>query len=159
MTKTKTAYLANSWFNDEQNAFREAGMSAIKKNKTLDWENSYRPIEHQFRGLNTMEHPELLSDSLWQVATWNGDITAVENADITIGLYDPKPENSDVGVIYEIAYAKAIRKPVYLVLPDDCKESLNLMPAIGVTRVLHLKDLTTFNFNDYSYELTDLEVY
>ena len=159
MVKKNTAYLAESWFNDEQNAFREAGMKAIKANKSVDWENSFRPIEHQYKGWKITDHPDLLSNKEWQLATFRSDCQAMDAMDITIALYDPKLENSDPGVIFETGYVFALRKPLFIVLPDETDVDLNLMPALGATRVLRLHELADFDFNNKSLQVYDGLVY
>ncbi|KRM87738.1 nucleoside 2-deoxyribosyltransferase [Lacticaseibacillus thailandensis] len=148
---TKTAYIASSWFNPEQTALMNAGVAALKQNTTVDMDNSYLPLAHQYKGLDTTEHPELLSDTEWQMATFNGDVQGINNTDLVIALYDPKLENSDPGVLWEIGYAYGIRKPVILVLPDGNEMPINLMPAIGVTAVINVADLTDYNFNFPNY--------
>lgn len=157
--KQNTVYMAESWFNDEQNALREAGMKAMKQNPTIDWENSFRPIEHQYKGWKITDHPDMLNNSEWQLATFRSDVQAMDAMDITIALYDPKMENSDPGVVWELGYVFGLKKPAFLVLPDDCDTPLNLMPALGATRVLHVSDLGTFNFNDKAFIVTKGEVY
>lgn len=159
MTKKNTVYMAESWFNDEQNALRDAGMKAMKKNPTIDWEHSYRPIEHQYKGMLVTEHPEILSDKEWQMATFRGDVQAMDAMDITVALFDPKMENADPGVVWELGYVYGLRKPVFVVLPDDCGICLNLMPAMGATRTLRVKDLATFDFNDKGFSVYDGAVY
>jgi nucleoside deoxyribosyltransferase len=100
-----------------------------------------------------MEHPELLSDSEWQMATFNGDVQGINNTDLVIAMYDPQLKNSDPGVLWEVGYAYGIRKPVILVLPDDNETPVNLMPAIGVTAVIKMADLASYNFNFPNYEV------
>ena len=150
---TKTAYIASSWFNPEQTAHMNAGVAAIKANPTVDMENSYLPLSHQYKNLDTMEHPERLSDSEWQMATFNGDVQGINNTDLVIAMYDPQLKNSDPGVLWEVGYAYGIRKPVILVLPDDNETPVNLMPAIGVTAVIKMADLASYNFNFPNYEV------
>lgn len=156
---TKTAYIASSWFNDEQTAHMNNGVAAIKANATVDFDNSYLPLSHQYKNLDTMKNPELISDTEWQLATFNGDVQGINNTDLVIALYDPKQENSDPGVLWEVGYAYGIRKPVILVLPDDNETPLNLMPAIGATAIIHMKDLKDYNFNFPNYDVYQGMVY
>lgn len=156
---TRTAYIASSWFNAEQTALMNAGVAALKANKTIDLDSSYLPLSHQYKNMNTNEHPELLSDTEWQLATFNGDVQGINNTDLVIALYDPKEANSDPGVLWETGYAYAIHKAVVIVLPDDNTIPLNLMPAIGATAVIHVKDLADYNFNFPDYDVYQGQVY
>ena len=49
--KTKTVYFCAGWFTDNQNKAYKNAMAAIKENPTVDVENSYVPLEHQYKGL------------------------------------------------------------------------------------------------------------
>lgn len=143
--------MAESWFNDEQINFKNAGMEAMRINGSIDWENSFRPIEHQYKNWTINDHPELYTNTEWQLATFRSDCQAIDAMDITIALYDPKLENSDAGVLWELGYAFAIGKPTFIVLPDGCNSALNLMPALGATNILPLARLKIFDFNQKAY--------
>ena len=78
--KTKTVYFCAGWFTDNQNKAYKNAMEAIKENPTVDVENSYVPLEHQYKGLRVDEHPELLEDREWATATYNGDRVGVSTS-------------------------------------------------------------------------------
>ena len=54
--KSKTVYFCAGWFTDKQNKAYEDAMNAIKDNPTVDVENSYVPLQHQYKGLRVDEH-------------------------------------------------------------------------------------------------------
>lgn len=146
--RKRTAYIANSWFNDEQQRQRKLGMKALQDNPSIDYENSYRPIEHQYKDWTINDNPDLLKNNEWQRATFDGDVRAIDASDIVIAIYDPKRENSDPGVIWEMGYAFAKGKQVFVVIPDNNTIPLNLMPALAANNVIYMHDLPTYNFND-----------
>lgn len=148
--RTQTVYMANAWFNDEQERQRKLGMEAMKNNASIDYENSFRPMEHQYKGWTINDHPDLLRNAEWQRATFDSDVRAIDAADIVIAIYDPKKENSDPGVVWELGYAFAKGKPVFIVLPDNNTIPLNLMPALSANNILFMKDLADFDFNNKS---------
>ena len=47
--KSKTVYFCAGWFTDKQNKAYEDAMNAIKANPTVDVENSYVPLQHQYK--------------------------------------------------------------------------------------------------------------
>lgn len=140
------AYQAYSWFNEKQVAQMNVGLAATKKNKTVDWDRSYRPLEHQYNNMDVVSHPELMDDVEWQVQTFRGDVTAYEQADVGIMIYDPaKPDD---GVAWECAALRTLGKPVVLVIPDDNTTPLNLMIAHGVTDIITVSELEDYDFNN-----------
>lgn len=157
--KIKVAYFGESWFNPAQEALRLKGTEAMKANPTIDWDNSFVPIDHQYKGLLVSENPELLADKEWQLATFNADVQGMNNSDIVVAMYDPKMENSDPGVVWELGYAYGLHKAVYVVLPDEVEEDMNLMPAMGATQIMKVSDLATFDFNKGVYAIFDGAVY
>lgn len=48
--KSKTVYFCAGWFTDKQNKAYEKAMEAIKNNPTVDVDNSYVPLQHQYKG-------------------------------------------------------------------------------------------------------------
>lgn len=143
----KTAYLAESWFNPDQIRLLDAATPKLQANPTLDWQNSFRPQEHAYQNWTPEDHPDMFANPEWQMATFREDVSGINASDIVVALYDPTPKNSDPGVLWEIGYAYGLNKPVILVLPDDCQTDLNLMPALGATAVIAVKDLASFNFD------------
>ncbi len=92
----KTVYFAAGWFTPKQNAAYEQVMAAIKKNKTINDADSYVPLAHQYKGLRVDEHPELLEDKEWQIATFNGDCVGIKSSDIFLCTY--LPDEEDIGL-------------------------------------------------------------
>ncbi len=142
------AYQACSWFNDEQVKHMNDVYRETKKNKTVDWDRSFRPLDHQYNNMDVVSHPEVMEDVEWQVQTFRGDVAGYSGAEVGIMAYDPKQDNNDVGVVYEIAGMLTMGKPVVAVIPDDATTPLNLMPAIGLTDIIHVSDLADYDFNN-----------
>lgn len=157
--KKNTVYMAESWFNPAQEEFRLLGMERMSKNSTIDWNNSFRPIEHQYKNWKITDHPDLLSNKEWQLATFRSDCQAIDAMDIVIALYDPRQENSDPGVLWELGYAFAMKKPTFIILPNGELPDLNLMPALGATNILNITELDLFDFNNKNFNIYDGSVY
>lgn len=144
--KTKTVYFGSGWFTPKQEEAYSKAMEAINKNNTVDRENSYVPLEHQYKGLRVDEHPELLSDKEWSNATFNGDIIGIKTSDVAMFVYIPAEE--DIGCGVEIGFAKAINKYVLIVIPDEFwGESINLMSSGGADKFIKMSELAEFDFN------------
>ena len=77
MTKTKTVYFGAGWFSDTQNKAYKDAMSALEANPTIDLENSYVPLQNQYKDIRVDEHPEYLHDKEWAQATFNGDLIGI----------------------------------------------------------------------------------
>ena len=144
---SKSLYMACAWFNDEQIAFMKAGYDKLKQNATVAWDSSYRPLDHQYKGINVEEHPEYLHDVEWSSRTFLSDVGGMNMADVGVFLFNPK--SPDIGMGFEIGYFYAIHKPLIIVVPDEeyDKEPINLMPALGATAVIKLSDLSNYDFN------------
>ena len=56
MAKTKTLYFGAGWFNEKQNKAYKEAMEALKQNPTVDLENSYVPLDNQYKGIRVDEH-------------------------------------------------------------------------------------------------------
>lgn len=133
-------------------------LEAIKANQTIDVENSYIPLEHQYQGLRVDEHPELLEDKVWAQATFNGDVIGVKSSDLFLCTY--LPEEEDIGCGVEIGLAKAYGKYIVLVIPDeDYGKSINLMSWGSADIVLKMSDLETFDFNKPYFDFYPGAVY
>lgn len=94
MIKNKTVYFCAGWFTDKQNKAYKEAMEAIKNNPTVDVENSYVPLQHQYKDLRVDEHPELLEDREWSTATFNGDRVGVQTSDVILAIYKQHTENT-----------------------------------------------------------------
>ena len=97
----------------------------------------HKQPRHQF-------DPELVHDIEWQNRTYVSDIEGMMGADLGIMLYNPA--QIDDGVAYELGYLRASGKQTVLVIPDDADEPLNLMIAVGVSRIIRMSELATFDF-------------
>lgn len=158
MTKTKTLYFGAGWFNDEQNKAYNEAMNALKLNPTIDLENSYVPLQNQYKGIRVDEHPEYLHDKEWSQATYNNDLTGIKTSDIMLGVYLPKQE--DVGLGMELGYAQGQGKYILLVIPDEhYGEPINLMSWGVADSVIKMSELQDFDFNKPRFTFYDGAVY
>ncbi|MDN6899617.1 nucleoside 2-deoxyribosyltransferase [Oenococcus sicerae] len=150
-------YFACSWFSDSQTAYMKQGISLIEQNKTVDWQHSFYPLDHQYKGLAIPDHPELLEDTEWQLATFNGDVNGINTSDLIAAMY--LPDQPDEGIAWELGYAYAIHKPTLLIVPSGVKQAVNLMPAMGATKVITIDDLKNFDFDQIVYAPYKGQVY
>lgn len=155
---TKTVYFCAGWFTDHQNAAYQKAMAAIKENPIVDVENSYIPLDHQYKGLRVDEHPELLQDREWATATYNGDRVGVSTSDVLLAVYLPHEE--DVGMGVELGMARALGKYILIAVPDDLwGQPINLMSwGIG-DNFIKLSDLSKFDFNKPTFNFYPGSVY
>lgn len=150
MTKQR-AYVMCSWFNDKQRAYLKQGQKALKANKTFDYDNSFFPLDGQYKGINVTENPDVVNSPEWQMGTFNNDVQDIVASDIGIALY--LPSDPDEGQAWELGMLYSIHKPTLVVVPDSEKDiPLNLMPAIGCTRVITMSELKDFNLNHITFE-------
>ena len=158
MTKTKTVYFGAGWYNDKQNDAYKKTMKALEENPTIDLENSYVPLDHQYKGINVEEHPEYLRDREWETATYRGDLTGIKTSDIMIGVY--LPDEEDVGLGMELGYALSQGKYIVLIIPDeDYGKPINLM-SWGVCDIaLKLSEVKDFDFNKPRFDFYDGAAY
>ncbi|WP_242362780.1 nucleoside 2-deoxyribosyltransferase [Limosilactobacillus antri] len=158
MSKSKTVYFCAGWFTDKQNRAYQDAMKAIEANPTIDLENSYVPLQHQYKGLRVDEHPELLKDREWATATYNGDRVGVSTTDMVLAVYIPEEE--DVGMGVELGMANALGKYITVVIPDeDFGKPINLMTWGIADNFIKMSDLAKFNFNQPSYNFYEGSVY
>ncbi|EEW53222.1 nucleoside 2-deoxyribosyltransferase [Limosilactobacillus antri] len=158
MSKSKTVYFCAGWFTDKQNRAYQDAMKAIEANPTIDLENSYVPLQHQYKGLRVDEHPELLKDREWATATYNGDRVGVSTTDMVLAVYIPEEE--DVGMGVELGMANALGKYITVVTPDeDFGKPINLMTWGIADNFIKMSDLAKFNFNQPSYNFYEGSVY
>ena len=156
--KSKTVYFCAGWFTDKQNKAYEDAMNAIKANPTVDVENSYVPLQHQYKGLRVDEHPELLQDREWSTATYNGDRVGVSTSDMLLAVYIPEEE--DVGMGVELGMARALGKYIMVVIPDeDFGKPINLMSWGIADNFIKMSELPYYDFNKPSYNFYDGGVY
>ena len=158
MNKSKTVYFCAGWFTDKQNRAYQEAMKAIEANPTVDVENSYVPLQHQYKGLRVDEHPELLEDREWATATYNGDRVGVSTSDMVLAVYIPEEE--DVGMGIELGMANALGKNIMVVIPDeDFGKPINLMTWGIADNFIKMSGLAKFNFNQPSYNFYEGSVY
>lgn len=158
MTKTKTVYFGAGWFNDQQNQAYQAAMAALKANPTVDLENSYVPLQNQYKGIRVDEHPEYLHDLEWADATYHNDLVGIKTSDVMLGVYLPNSE--DVGLGMELGYALSQGKYILLVIPDELYgQSINLMSWGVCDSAIKMSELANFDFNHPRYQFYDGAVY
>lgn len=148
--KKVKVYCACSWFNDSQKIHMDKVYEDLMVNPTVDWENSYRPLDHQYQGQNVNEDDSILKDHYGQIAwgneTFTTDISGIQGSDI--GVFAWEPDSPDEGQAWEMGYMKAINKPVVVVVPDGKKQkAMNLMLAYGATQVIEEKELHDLDLN------------
>ena len=158
MTKTKTIYFGAGWFTDRQNKAYKEAMEALKENPTVDLENSYVPLDNQYKGIRVDEHPEYLHDKVWATATYNNDLNGIKTNDVMLGVYIPDEE--DVGLGMELGYALSQGKYILLVIPDEgYGKPINLMSWGVSDNVIKMSQLKDFNFNKLRFDFYEGAVY
>ena len=158
MTKTKTLYFGAGWFNEKQNKAYKEAMEALKKNPTVDLENSYVPLDNQYKGIRVDEHPEYLHVIEWASATYHNDLVGIKSSDVMLGVY--LPEEEDVGLGMELGYALSQGKYILLVIPDeDYGKPINLMSWGVCDNVIKISELKGFDFNRPRFNFYDGAVY
>lgn len=139
------AYIGCCWFNEQQQAHMKAGLAAIEENPTVSRELSHYPLDFAYNGIDVTQHPEVMKEVEWQARTYTADIEGIMGADLGIMLFTP--QCPDDGMAFEMGYLRACHKQTVLVIPDEDQETtLNLMIAYGVSRIIPLSELATFDF-------------
>lgn len=123
----KTIYLGAGWFSDQQEKTLLAVAEALLDNETVA--DVHIPLLNQANGEPFDLNGEFNPEFKWSYETFNSDVSAIQNTDITIGVLTAG--NEDSGTAYELGYAHALGKPRVGVFFGD--EPLNLMTALGVT--------------------------
>lgn len=156
--KTKTCYFAAGWFSDAQNRAYKEAYKALEENLTIDFENSYVPLEHQYKDIRVDLHPEYLRDKEWSTATFKGDLVGISASDVCLAVYLPSAE--DIGLGTEISFAHSLGKYVLLVIPDEeYGQPINLMSWGFADNVIKLSELKDFDFNKPTFNFYDGSVY
>lgn len=150
-------YMGYAWFNDKQIGMMNEGLNILKGNSSVDWDNSYRPLEHQYDGINVEDDPSVMRRVDWQDETVKADEDALRDASAGVFLYNPS--EPDEGITSEIAFLYAIGKPTVLVIPDDDKTPINLMPAKWSTAIIKLSELEHYNFNKIFHQTYHGDIY
>lgn len=158
MIKNKTVYFCAGWFTDKQNKAYKEAMEVIKNNPTVDVENSYVPLQHQYKGVRVDEHPEILEDREWAIATYNGDRVGVSTSDMLLAVYIPEEENIGMGV--ELGMAQALGKYIVVVIPDEeWGKPINLMSWGIADNFIKMSELNDYDFNKFQYNFYEGAVY
>ena len=139
----KTIYLAAGWFNPIQEKLLKEAYAALLRNQTVA--HVHVPLLHQYEGSNPIVNGEFNPDQEWATATFDDDVSAIDNADVVVALLDASDQ--DTGTIWEMGYAYASHKPVVvLAVGDTFQYPINLMPAQGAIHHLANNNLETFDF-------------
>ena len=140
----RTIYLGAGWFSDRQIETLLAAYKALNNNPTISY--VHVPLLNQFGGQAFDENGDFNPDYTWAVATYNADITAIQNTDVTLGVITAG--NEDSGTAFELGYAAALGRPSVAFFDGDWEaKPINLMPAIGPASYVRSTDeLATFNF-------------
>lgn len=123
----KTIYLGAGWFSDQQEKTLLAVAEALLDNETVA--DVHIPLLNQADGEPFDLDGEFNPAFKWSYETFNSDVSAIQNTDITIGVLTAG--NEDSGTAYELGYARALGKPRVGIFMGT--EPLNLMTALGVT--------------------------
>ena len=75
----KKIYLASPFFDEEQIDRVSRAESALAKNETAS--SVFSPREHQHEEFEMFSHE-------WRIATYNGDVDAINDADIMVAVID-----------------------------------------------------------------------
>ena len=94
-------YIACSWFNPEQVANMERAHALLKNTPSVDWEGSYRPVEHQWGGHVFGQDPEederWYNNRDWQAHTYYEDLLGLNRS-----------ERWGVYLVYPMAYLEEV---------------------------------------------------
>ena len=158
MNNSKTVYLCAGWYTDKQNKAYNEAMEDIKANPTVDVENSYVPLQHQYKGLRFDEHPVMLEDRVWSSATFGCDRICVQTYYVIMAIYIPDEE--DIGMGIELGMARALGKYNLIVIPDEeWGKPINLMTFGVGDNFIKLSELKDYDFNKPSFNFYDGAVY
>lgn len=143
----KNVYLAAPAFNNVQKELLKLVKLKLQCNETIG--NIFEPLAEK------NQHNELqFGSNIWKYTVFQQDIDAIKNADCVIAIVDFIEENEEIipdpGTTWEIGYAYALNKPVYLVTGESKpkEKTLNLMVDMGCCRHILLNDLSYHDFND-----------
>ncbi|MCT4387975.1 nucleoside 2-deoxyribosyltransferase [Leuconostoc pseudomesenteroides] len=133
----KKIYLASPFFDEEQIDRVSRAESALAKNETAS--SVFSPREHQHEEFEMFSHE-------WRIATYNGDVDAINDADIMVAVIDYVRQEVDPGTAWEFGYAVANNIPVIVV--KEKEGAVNLMMGIPLTAYLtSVDDLATYDFD------------
>lgn len=149
----KTIYLGAGWFSEQQIDTLIASYKALNNNPTISY--VHVPLLNQFGGQAFDENGDFEPDFKWAVATYDADITAIQNSDVTLGVITAG--NEDSGTAFELGYANALGRPTVALYDGDwVANPINLMPAIGPSSYVRSTDeLATFDFMSIASRIYD----
>ena len=149
-TKTKTCYFCADWYDEEQDKVYKEAMKALKKNNTIDIENSYIPREHKYSGFRLEENPEYFKNKKMARVVSEENMKGIQNTDVYLIVYLPNQEYSDVDAGLKVIYPHTIGKYNLLVIPDDQYDdvSTDLMNREEVDNTIRISELKDFDFNN-----------
>lgn len=90
MTKQKTVYFGAGWFTETQNKAYKDAMSALNANPTIDLENSYVPLQNQYKDIRWWTPWIFTRQRMGSQATYNGGDLVELKLVIMLGVYVPK---------------------------------------------------------------------
>jgi nucleoside deoxyribosyltransferase len=152
-----SVFLSGSWFSLPEELMLADMKTALHQNEKVG--DIYWCLDNQHGEIDVTDHPEVADSLEWKVVTYDTDIAGLHSQDIVVVMMVPGHE--DAGASNEIGYAKAIGKPIVLVLRDQdytldsnhVKDSkLNLMVGMGVDVVIPLSQLSTYDFDHIRHQ-------
>jgi nucleoside deoxyribosyltransferase len=142
--RSQTLYFGAGWFNDKQIKAYNDAMRALAANPTVDFTNSFVPVENQFGGEIHSDEPT--DDIEWGQGTYDDDLLGVKICTVMFGVYLPSEE--DVGLGMELGYARQLGKPIVLCMPEDeFGDPINLMSWGVADDFIKMSELQDYNFN------------
>lgn len=143
----KNVYLAAPEFNEKQKELFDLVKLKLQCNETVG--NIFEPLAEE------NQHNELqFGSNIWKYTVFQQDIDAIKNSDCVVAIVDFLEKDGEIipdpGTTWEIGYAYALNKPVYLVTEEENPNNkvLNLMIDMGCCSHICLKTLSQYNFND-----------
>jgi nucleoside 2-deoxyribosyltransferase len=133
-------YLASPFFNDEENKHVDEVATLLR----LEGHTVFNPKENQ------LEQHEF-GTRAWRTDVYRNDINHIKWCDAIVAIL--KDNYDDTGTAFEVGYAYAIGKPVYIYNPS--KNTLNLM----ITDSLHAYFETLPEIAEYDFETAPIKPY
>lgn len=125
-------YLAGGWFNTKQ----EERIAVAEKTLRALGHEVFSPRENQHE-----EH--VFGTEAWRIATFNGDIDAIDWADVIFAIYDEE----DAGTMMEVGYAYATDTTI--ILFNESEKVVNLMLSDSCFAYLQKwSDVEEYDFNE-----------
>ncbi|MCH3904466.1 MAG: nucleoside 2-deoxyribosyltransferase [Lactobacillus sp.] len=142
--RNQTLYFGAGWFSNKQIKAYNDAMKALAANTTVDFANSFVPVENQFGG--EIHSDNATDDIEWAQGTYDDDLLGVKISTVMFGVYLPSEE--DVGLGMELGYARQLGKPIVLAMPDDeFGDAINLMAWGVADDFIKMSELADYDFN------------